>query len=158
MSIHAYVEAVERGASSFPASMSHEQALVYAVESVVDYVMPSRVLTSLNDARSWLDAVCEAEGWDTPEVQRIRSNTASGVACGEWNVIGLTTRATLLTLAHELAHIACRAKGHGELWRDQFVQIVRQHVSVQHASLLHTLYNRFNLESGQWRLSEAPRL
>lgn len=158
MSIHAYVEDVERGATSFPASMPREQSLVYAVEHVVERVMPSRALTSLTDARSWLDAVCEAEGWDTPELQRIRSTKWSGVASAEWNVIGLTANATTLTLAHELAHVTCRAHGHGEVWRDQFVHIVREHVSVQHASLLHTLYNRCNLQTGQWRLSEASRL
>jgi len=158
MSVHAYVEAVSQHAQQHAGSMPLEQALVYAVENTVEQVMPSRVLTSLDDARQWVDRVCEIECWDTPEVQRIRSTKWAGVASHEWNVIGLSARATVLTLAHELAHVTCGAHGHGEVWRDRFVEIVRDHVSVQHASLLHTLYSRMQLEIGQWRLSEASRL
>jgi hypothetical protein len=158
MSLHAYVADIAQHAQRHAGRMPESQALVYGVEHVVERVMPSRVLTSLNDARQWLERVCETEGWDTPEVQRIRSTKWSGVASSEWQVIGLSTRATVLTLAHELAHVTCGADGHGEVWREQFVHIVREHVSVQHASLLHTLYNRFRLDSGQWRLSETSRL
>ena len=158
MNIHEYVERVRESVARRSPRMPEHQAVVYAVEHIVEDVMPSQIIAT-RDAQAWLDAVCDAHCWSTPTVERIRSTKWAGVASRSQNAIGISgTTTTALTLCHELAHIVCGEDGHNDCWRHAFVNIVREHVSVQHASLLHTLYNRLNLESGQWRLSETSRL
>ena len=158
MSIHAYMEAVRGSVEKRSPKMPEHQATVYAIEREVAYHLPSQVIAT-KDAFAWLDRVCETEGWDTPMVDRIRSTKWAGVANAEGNVIGISgSSTTVLTLAHELAHIVCGERGHNECWRHAFVNIVRDHISVQHASLLHTLYERFQLQSGQWRLTDTSRV
>lgn len=158
MSIFALMEDVQAIVATRNRRMPTHQATVYAIEHVVERVLPSRRIARRH-AQAWLDAVCEAEGWDTPSVEPIRSTKWQGVASREQNAIGIAgAETTVLTLAHELAHIVCGEDGHDECWRHAFVNIVREHVSVEHASLLHTLYARFQLQAGQWRLTEASRL
>jgi len=158
MSIHAYMEVVREGVAKRSPKMPEHQATVYAIENVVERYLPSQVIAT-KDAFAWLDRVCETEGWDTPMVDRIRSTKWAGVADATHNVIGISgSSTTVLTLAHELAHIVCGERGHNECWRNAFVNIVRDHISVQHASLLHTLYERFQLQSGQWRLTDTSRV
>lgn len=153
MSIFAYIEEVESLVSARRDKMPRHQATVYAIEQVVERHLPSQVVARRH-AQAWLDAVCAVECWDTPTVESIRTKRWAGVASAELNVIGISTaQTTAVVLAHELAHIVCGEHGHDECWRHAFVQIVRDHVSIEHASLLHTLYGRFNLEAGQWRLT-----
>lgn len=157
MSIHDYVERALVGAESSPRRqrMPQEQALVYSVERVVESVLPSQVVARRH-AYEWLDRICDIEGWDTPSVEAIRSQRWAGVACQESHAIGISNAKTsALLLCHELAHIVSGTSGHGEEWRTSFIGIVRRHVSVQHASLLYTLYQRVGLTVGEWESSRA---
>lgn len=155
MSIHDYVERALVGAESSPRRMPREQALVYSVERVVESVLPSQVVARRH-AHEWLDRICDIEEWDTPSIEAIRSRRWGGVASTELHAIGISSAKTsALLLCHELAHIVNDEQGHGEGWRSTFVGIVRRHVSVQHASLLHTLYQRVGLTVGEWESSRA---
>ena len=154
MSIHEYVEHALRGGEKPPRGMPREQALVYSVERVVESVLPTQVI-SRRDSVKWLDAVCDLEDWDTPSVCSIRTRRWAGVASRDKHAIGIArAETTVLVLAHELAHLVCENDGHGIEWRSAFVNIVRKHISVHHASLLHALYNRVQLPTTQWETSQ----
>lgn len=153
MSLAPFVDEVEQGVAWLPARMPRRQALVYAIENIVERHLPTQVIAR-REAVEWLDAVCDAECWDTPHVEAIRSRKWAGVACRESNVIGISSgKTTAMTLAHELAHLVCGTDTHDKCWRSSLVHIVRNHISVQHASFLHALYNRFGLEVDRWETS-----
>ena len=155
MTLAPYVDEVEVGVSRHPSRMPREQALVYAIEHTVERHLPTQVIAR-RDAVRWLDAVCDAEGWDTPHIESIRSRRWAGVASQEHHAIGISNaQTTAMLLAHELAHLVCGTEGHGECWRSSLVHIVRNHISVQHASFIHSMYNRFGLRVDRWETSRA---
>lgn len=149
MSVHAFVADVQGGARRMPSKCSPEQSLVYAVEHVVEREMPTRVLT-FDEARALIEEIAFDEDVDPPTVERIRSNTFDGVASNRLNVIGIKSTTNALIVCHEFAHIVA-GFGHDDLWRSKFVDLVRRYISVQHASLLHTLYLRSSLPVDHWR-------
>lgn len=149
MSIHDYLDRVQRVTRAFP-TCSTEQALCYAVESVVASVLPVQRLT-FAEAVDLVEDIALDEDIDVPHVERLRANASSeGVASHTKHAIGLKAQTDRLTVCHEMAHILA-GFGHDDLWRDAYVALVRRYVSVQHASLLHTLYLRSGLPVSDWR-------
>lgn len=145
MSIHDYVDEVLRA----PLKGTWEQSVVYAIERLVEREVPTRRL-SFDEACALIEDIALEEDVEVPTVERIRSTQWAGVACHKRNVIGLQSSVTALVVVHEFAHIVA-GFGHDDLWRSKFVDLTRQHVSVQHASLLHHLYNRAGLSVDHWQ-------
>lgn len=149
MSIHAYLERVRDIAPAYR-KCSTEQATCYAVEYVVGMVLPVQRLT-FDEAVDLIEGIALDEDIDVPHVERLRANaTCDGVASHAKHAIGLKAQTDRLTVCHEMAHILA-GFGHDDLWRDAYVALVRRYVSVQHASLLHTLYLRSGLPVSRWR-------
>jgi hypothetical protein len=146
MSVYAYLDEV----SCAPLRGTREQSLVYAIEHLVERELPTRRLT-FDEACSLIEDLAIDEDIDAPTVERIRSTKWAGVACHKRNVIGLQSTSTVLTVVHEFAHIVA-GFGHDDLWRSKFVELVRRWVSVDHASLLHTLYVRTGLSVDDWQV------
>lgn len=139
------VEARAQALSRYP----EHQARVYAVENVVETVLPLHCL-SIHSSRRFIESVCEVEAVDIPDVVSARISNAVASASAERYVITLSRRVSTLTLLHELAHCLTPNAGHTEEWRTKFIQLVRAHLSVDHASLLYHLYNRNGLDC-QWQ-------
>lgn len=149
MSIHAYLERVRDIAPAYP-KCSTEQALCYAVEHVVGTVLPVQRLT-FTEAVDIIEDIALDHDVDVPHVERLRADARfDGVASHSTNTIGLKGTTDRLTVCHEVAHILA-GFGHDDLWRDAYVALVRRYVSVQHASLLHTLYLRSGLSVSRWQ-------
>lgn len=125
------------------------QATVYAIENVVESVLPLHCL-SIHTSRRFIESVCEVEAIDVPDVVSARIGNAIASASAERYEIALSRRVSTLTLLHELAHCLTPKAGHTEPWRTKFVQLVRAHLSVDHASLLYHLYKRNGLDC-QWQ-------
>jgi len=149
MSIHAYLERVRDIAPAYH-KCSTEQATCYAVEHVVGTVLPVQRLT-FTEAVDLIEDIALDHEIDVPHVERIHGNArAEGVASNRKYAIGLKGTTDRLIVCHEFAHIVA-GFGHDDLWRDEFVALVRRYVSVQHASLLHTLYVRSGLPVSRWQ-------
>lgn len=143
-----YVDRVIKMTQRFP-KCTTEQALCYSVEHVVEGLLPTQALT-FDQAVDLVDDISLDEDIDTPVVERIRSDAKfAGVASHQHHVIGLKSQTNRLIVCHEMAHVLA-GFGHDDLWRGKFVRLVRAHVSVQHASLLHTLYQRVGLPTEAW--------
>lgn len=139
-----YVETAKAGAKAYKRMPEH-QALVYSAEYLVSQAFPTKRL-SLNEARAFIEYVCDIEDIDVPSVERPEYLNKRFNACASKTgyFIAINGRATTLTLCHELAH-CLTSDGHGEEWRTKFVHLARTHVSVEHGALLHALYTRLNL-------------
>lgn len=144
-----YQSAVQRVVGAFR-NMPEHQRLVYAVETVVEQVAPSAML-GVTEAQAFVDSICDEREVDAPEIVVKRVRGFEACASHEHNAIVLSgTNASRLLLCHELAHLLVpKGEGHNETWRTTFVALARRHVSVEHGSLLHTLYNRCGLAC-QW--------
>lgn len=114
---------------------------IYAAELLTDEVLPSRKLT-LAQSRSWVENICATQDIDPPQIERLRAKrNIVGAACPEEHVIAVfASEVSQLTLLHELAHLLAPESSHGFEFRTQLVKLVRRHISIEHASLLHTLY------------------
>lgn len=138
--------------ASFP-GCSHEQALCYACEDVVESTLPSRI-GNRAESTQLVNSVCAAEDMDSPRVTTGRGQRT--VASADLDLHELCLRrptVTALTVVHELAHLSCRVDSHGVLFRDELVRLVRAHVGVEHAALLHGLYSACGLEVSPWAAS-----
>lgn len=132
---------------------STEQALTYACEDVVDDEMPSRSV-DLADVTRTVDDVCDAEDLDAPLVGKGRARRAVASADLDAHAICVhRPTITMLTLLHEIAHLSSRADSHGVLFRTELVRLVRAHIGVEHAALLHGLYGGCGLEMSPWAAS-----
>lgn len=132
---------------------STEQALVYACEDLVDDEMPARTL-DMEEAARVVNDMCAAEDLDTPRLERGRARRA--VASADLDAHALCihrSRVSMLTIAHEIAHLSTRADSHGVLFRDELVRLVRAHISVEHAALLHGLFLGCDLDMSPWAAS-----
>lgn len=130
-----------------------EQALTYACEWVVDDVMASRDV-GLADVARTVSRVCAAEDLDAPRIERGRTRRALASADLDAHAICIhRPMVTMLTLLHEIAHLSTRADSHGVLFRDELVRLVRAHISVEHAALLHGLFGGCGLEMSPWAAS-----
>lgn len=114
---------------------------------------------SVGDAQAWIQAICTIEDLDPPMLARARkSPTTRASADLDGNVICLRgTSTTGSTIVHEIAHISCRADSHGEIFRDELVRLMRRHISVEHASLLWSLFVSCGLTVGPWPASARRR-
>jgi hypothetical protein len=142
-----YLTEVQGVAKRFRSPMPEHQRLVYAVESVVKSVLPSRVVTA-DDAQTFIDGVCADLDLVAPEVivKRVGRGFLACASHEHHAIIVSTPSIDLLTLCHELAHLICMTgEGHHDEWRTTFVGLARRFVSVEHGALLHTLYNRCDL-------------
>lgn len=150
MSVHAYLQQVHDSVDLFSAKCSTDQALAYSVEHVTSAILPTQVL-SFSQAQILIDEIASDANINTPTVLRLRSDSRwAGTASHEAHCIHLKGTTTRLTVCHEVAHILA-GFGHDEWWRTKFVALVRKYISVDHASLLHTLYNRSGLLT-EWEL------
>lgn len=141
-------ERVEARAQALTRYPEH-QASVYAIENVVESALPLHCF-SIHTSRQFVERVCEAEAVDVPNIVSARISNAIASASAERYEIVLSRRVSALTLLHELAHCLTPNAGHTEPWRTKFVQLVRAHLSVDHASLLYHLYQRNGLDC-QWQ-------
>lgn len=148
--IHEYLQQVQEGVDLFDSKCSVEQALAYSVEHVASAILPTRVV-SFDQACDLIDEIAFDCNINAPTVLRLRSDSRwAGTASHEAHCVSLKGSTTLLTVCHEMAHILA-GFGHDEWWRTKFVALVRKYVSVDHASLLHVLYNRSGLLT-EWEL------
>jgi hypothetical protein len=143
--LHERVEARAQALTRYP----DHQRLVYAVENVVETVLPLHC-QGIHTSRRFIERVCDEEYIDVPNIVSGRISNAIASASAERYEIVLGGRVNVLTLLHELAHCLTPNAGHTEPWRTKFVQLVRNHLSIDHASLLYHLYNRHNLDC-QWQ-------
>ena len=120
---------------------SIEATLTYEAEARYEDQMPTRVLT-LAEAASWLEELCAAEDLDPPTLHRGRMprNIEAAALPDEWCIVVRDIAPTQHTILHELAHLSCANKGHGNEFRTQLVGFTRRHISVEHAAYLHRLF------------------
>ena len=137
---------------------STEQALTYACEDIVEIEYGSREISS-NEYEPWIQTVCDREDLDLPElhIARASQTTAASASLDAHSICVRGRRTTTATLLHEVAHLSCGAQSHGILFRDEFVRLVRFHISVSYAALLHTLFSSVGLEMSPWQASAARR-
>ena len=120
---------------------SIEATLTYEAEARYEDQMPTRVLT-LTDAASWVEELCAAEDLDPPVLRRERMtrNVEAAALPDEWCIVVRDIAPTQHTILHELTHLSCANKGHGNEFRTQLVRFTRRHISVEHAAYLHRLF------------------
>ena len=118
-----------------------ETNLTYAAEDALDLEMPTRVL-SLIEANDWLAIIAEAEGVDPPHVFRSKMSegTEALALSTEWCIAVRDSKPTQLLLLHEMAHLLCVNKNHGNEFRNELIRLVRRYISFPHAA---ALYNAF---------------
>ena len=147
-----------RDRSSEYTGCSTEQALTYACEDIVEAEYGSREITS-DEYTQWMQSVCDREDLDLPAVQVTRTSRtiAASASLESHSICVRGRRTTTATLLHEVAHLACGAQTHGVLFRDEFVRLVRFHISVSYAALLHTLFSSVGLEMSPWQASTSRR-
>lgn len=145
------VERVRATAPRFTKCPEHQQ-LVYAVESIVAVEL-SAPYVDLWNAQAFIEEVCLDLDVDIPAVERHKIEKRF-VACASHSRYTITISASTvstLTLCHELAHLLVHEHaGHHKEWRNQFVELARRYVSVEHGALLHSLYNRCGLDTA-WK-------
>jgi len=118
-----------------------ETQRTYAAEDAFELEMPTRIL-SLNEANDWLAMIAEAEGVDSPLVFKstLSKNTEALALSTEWCIAVRESNPTQLLLLHEMAHLLCSNKDHGNEFRTELVRLVRRYISFPHAT---ALYNAF---------------
>lgn len=135
-----------------------EQALTYACEDVAESETGSRIIASREVGR-WIEDVCHREDIDVPTVLVSRLSRSALASANEQEhsicIRGKST--TVAVVLHELAHLSVGVGSHGVVWRDEFTRLVRTHISVSHAALLHSLFVAAGLEMSPWPASAARR-
>ena len=118
-----------------------ETERTYAAEDALELEMSTRVL-SLNEANEWLSMIAEAEGVDSPLVfkSKMSKDTEALALSTEWCIAVRDSKPTQLLLLHEMAHLLCVNKNHGNEFRNELIRLVRRYISVPHAA---ALYNAF---------------
>lgn len=136
-----YAKRLQEIAGQFAKSATTSTSLMYAAELLADEILPSRTLT-FAQAQLWVEDACAAQDIDPPRIEHMQARrTLIGAACSEEHVIALFAPAvSQLTLLHELAHLLAPESSHGGEFRTRLVALARRHISIEHGSLLHTLY------------------
>ena len=118
-----------------------ETERTYAAEDALELEMSTRVL-SLNEANEWLSMIAEAEGVDSPLVfkSKMSKDTEALALSTEWCIAVRDSKPTQLLLLHEMAHLLCVNKNHGNEFRNELIRLVRRYISFPHAA---ALYNAF---------------
>jgi len=116
---------------------SAEATRVYQAEDALEQSSPTRTL-SMSEAMQWITAIAECEDLDPPKlIQQSMSNDLLALAFpSEWCIAIRNSNPTQLLLLHELAHLSCANKGHGNEFQRQLVEYVRKYVSFTHAAEL----------------------
>jgi len=136
-----YAKRLNEIAGRFAKNAPTAGSQIYAAELLLEEVLPSRKLT-LAKSQSWVEEICAAQDIDPPQIDRLRAQqNLVGAACSAEHAIALfAAEVSQLTLLHELAHLLAPESGHGVEFRTRLVGLVRRHISIEHGSLLHTLY------------------
>lgn len=136
-----YADRIRQIAAQFPDTQPLSVSLTYAAELVADEILPCRTLAG-DEARTWLAEVCATEDIDPPTIQQRRARSGVlGASCSSTHAVAFySVTVTQITLLHEVAHLLAPQAGHGVEFRTCLVSLVRRHVSVDHGSLLHTMY------------------
>ncbi len=110
--------------------------LVYRAEALLEQELPTRKLT-LKGAQDLVDRISHAKDIDPPKVLKLPiSRQYDGLAVpSELAIVVRTSRPTELTIIHEVAHLLTNS-GHGSGFRQAYLEIVRQHLSLDHYSSL----------------------
>jgi hypothetical protein len=154
--VRTYVERVRSRTGAYP-GCAPEQALVYACEDVVDSELGSPVLVQ-HQLTALIEQICWREDIEPPLVTRARAGSFRASAdLATWTICFRERVTTASVLLHEMAHLSVGADSHGVLFRDELVRLVRAHVSVQHAAMLHTLFAAVDLEMSPWPASAHRR-
>lgn len=126
--------------------MPEHQRITYAVEQVVEEVLPLPVWGEehLTDI---LHDICLLEDVDAPMLEQwVGSRGFTASANRSRYTIHVGGPVSTMTLCHELAH--CLAgEGHDDEWRERYVGLVRRHVGVEHAALLCKLFTMCGLKT-----------
>jgi hypothetical protein len=150
--IDVFVQQVHDRVLVYP-KCSYEQGLVYACEDVVDITLGSPVVDP-QVTQGFVDSVCHREDIDPPQILRGRSQKVRATAdLDSWTICVQERNTTTSVLLHEIAHLSVGVDSHGVLFRDELVRLLRAHVSVEHAALLHSLFLRLSLDIGPWGAS-----
>ena len=149
-SIEDFARVAGEGAHLFRTS-EPESALVYSVEEVINAELGWAELRGPRLAE-FVDAVSEAEGIDSPEIAYVRSSGAVlASADREHHLIAFRGRTTNAgVVLHEIAHLTTGSLTHGVAFRDEYVRLVRRHVGVEHAALLHGIFVAAGLAAAPW--------
>ena len=115
-----------------------ETERTYAAEDALELEMSTRVL-SLNEANEWLSMIAEAEGVDSPLVfkSKMSKDTEALALSTEWCIAVRDSKPTQLLLLHEMAHLLCVNKNHGNEFRNELIRLVRRYISFPHAAALY---------------------
>ena len=129
-----------------------EQARVYACEDVCEEQMPSRLLDT-DGVRAAVERICHVEDIDPPRtIVSARFRRTKGAADVENRTVHLAgPPVPLLVVVHEMAHFTSTSPAHGPDFLHEMVGMTRAHVSLDHASLLHTLYTGAGLAVPPWQ-------
>lgn len=134
-------------------SCAEEDATVYAVEDLVTATLGARIIHE-SDVEPFVHEVCSLHDINPPNVMVSPSSSRFvGTAFTDHHLMCLhRTRNSVLTVLHEIAHFMSKNDAHGRRFRDSYVRLVREHVGVEHASMLHGLYRKCGLEVSAWKL------
>ena len=128
----------------------NETERTYAAEDAFELEMPTRVL-SLSEANNWLAMIAEAEGVDSPLVFKstLSKNTEALAISADWCIAVRKSNPTQLVLLHEMAHLLCANKNHGNEFRTELVRLVRSYISFTFAAALHKTFvdHKLNISS-----------
>jgi hypothetical protein len=109
---------------------------VYRAEAILERELPTRKL-SLAEAQDLVDHISHAKDIDPPTVVHLpisRKYDALAVP-GEQVIVVRTSRPTQLTIVHEVVHFLTDS-GHGSRFRRTYLELVRQHLSLGHYSMM----------------------
>lgn len=131
----------------------NDVALVYAVESVVADELGNRPIPR-DKVDAFVHDVCSLHNINAPEVRvSPTSSRIVGTASVDEHLLCLSrAKSTVFTVLHEIAHFVAPGDGHNTQFRNAFIRLVRENVSVEHASLLFTLYRSVNLDTAPWEV------
>jgi hypothetical protein len=130
----------------------HESALCYAVEGVVEKAHGWKSLSKMELAL-FVDAVCDAEGIDSPEISHLR-RAGNVIASADIEYHSIEFRGSTVNVGsvlHEIAHLTAGAGDHGIAFRNEYLRLVRQHASVEHAAFLHAVMRSVGLSVAPWQ-------
>ena len=150
--LHEYVERVRARRGAYP-DCSHEQALVYACEDIVDTELGAPQLNQ-SELREFVFSISHRENIEPPFIVETHTRrTRASADLDSWTMCVSERIITTSVVLHELAHFAVGIDSHGVLFRDELVRLVRAHVSLEHAALLHALFRHVGLEMSPWDAS-----
>ncbi len=151
--IEQYIQDVRSNVPNF-VGCSAEQALVYAVEIVVENTLGAPPLRR-SEILNFIDTVCMNENVDTPtvDIKPSQSKNIATTAISDHSICLQRARSSAPTILHEIAHLIVGLETHGVLFRDELVRLTRKYIGLEYASLLFHLMSGTNLEMSPWQAS-----